>query len=67
MKPNSANVTASHTQSFRLQRITRANSAKRHSHSFYNPDDTFKLAAINSVSRGVKYIPYQPDSMTLRT
>ena len=56
MKPSSANVPGSTIQSYRLQRISRASSLKKHSQTFYHPDESFKLAAINSVNRGVKFV-----------
>ena len=64
MKPNRTNVKIIRIQSFRLQRISRASSLKKHSQTFYNADESFKLAAINSVSRGIKYTPIYLDIMT---
>ena len=46
-------------QSFRLHRINKTGSVRKSSQTFYDPDESFKLAALNSVTRGVKYpFPY---------
>ena len=42
-------------QSFRLHRINKTGSVRKSSQTFYDPDESFKLAALNSVTRGVKY------------
>jgi len=39
----------------RVDKGGKSGSIRKTSQSFYDPEGTFKLAAINSVSRGVKY------------
>lgn len=41
-------------QSFRLHHMSRTGSLRKTSQSFLDPDESFKLAALNSVSRGIK-------------
>ena len=45
----------SQTQSFRLQRLTKTMGTRDHSISEYEPKETLKLAALNSIGRSVKY------------
>lgn len=50
-----ANVTTIVIQTFRLQRLTKTVGIRQATQSQYEPKQTFKLAAINSITRGVKY------------
>ncbi len=57
MKSTRSNVNIQYIQSFRLHRITKTSSLRKdHDNSFMNNDDIpFKLDAIHSINKGVKY------------
>ena len=50
------NTSRDRSKSFRLHHITKTSNLRKTSQSFIDPNTSFKLAAMNSVSKGVKYI-----------
>lgn len=54
MKTSRAKVQFSLIKSFRLHHINKTSELRKTSQSFMDPDTSFKLAALNSVSKGVK-------------
>jgi hypothetical protein len=54
-------ISITQTNNNRFYRTSRASSLRRNSTSQYEPKETFKLAALHSVTMGIKYthIPYR--------